>query len=104
MANRTIQINFHPKYLGGVSMGNDCFEERLYKATWHLLIAGFGLFELKHNKSKFSKMLSMGLIAFHIDGAVSDWLNVDPLSKRVLISILGRKRANRQNSSSLELL
>ena len=48
------------------------------------MIAAVGVFELHHHKSKLSKALSCGLIAFHIDAAVSDVLDKAPMSKRIL--------------------
>jgi hypothetical protein len=62
----------------------DRAEERIYKSLWHVLIAAMGVYELRHHKSKISKVLSCGLIAFHVDAAVSDALDTAPLSRRIL--------------------
>jgi len=65
----------------------DRVEERVYKSLWHVLIAGVGIYEWRHNKSKISKALSAGLIAFHIDAAIADALDVPPLSRRILNTV-----------------
>ena len=59
-------------------------EERVYQSLWHLLIAAVGVYEYRHHKSKLSKVLSLGLIFFHADGAVADLLDKKPLSRRIL--------------------
>jgi hypothetical protein len=61
----------------------DCLEERAYKSAWHLLIALVGCYELK-NKSKVSKVLSCGLIAFHLDAAISDILGKPTTAQKLL--------------------
>ena len=45
-------------------MVEDCIEERIYKSLWHLLIAGVGVYELRNHRTKLSKVLACGLIAF----------------------------------------
>lgn len=72
-------------------MGSDRIEERVYKSLWHLFIAGVGLYELRSHKTTVAKVLATGLIAFHIDGAVSDMLDVPPLSRRILEAVLPKK-------------
>ncbi len=62
----------------------DRIEERLYKSLWHLLIAGVGIYELRNHKTKTSKFLACGLIAFHIDAAISDALDTPTLARRIL--------------------
>ena len=47
-------------------------EEKVLKSAWHALIALVGLYELRNQKSKASKVLACGLIAFHADAAISD--------------------------------
>ena len=59
-------------------------EERIYKSLWHVLIAGVGIYELRNHKTKTSKVLACGLIAFHVDAAVADALDVPPVSRRIL--------------------
>jgi hypothetical protein len=59
-------------------------EERVYQSLWHLLIAGVGVYEIRNHKTRFSKVLACGLIAFHADGAVADMLDTAPLSRRIL--------------------
>ena len=65
----------------------DRIEERVYKSLWHVMIAGVGIYELKHQKSLFSKILATGLIAFHVDAAIADALDIPPLARRILESV-----------------
>lgn len=58
--------------------------ERGYKSLWHAAIAGMGLFELRRNRTLFSRVLSCGLIAFHIDAAINDWLDTPTTPQRLL--------------------
>ena len=67
----------------------DTIHERAYKSLWHLLIAGVGVYELRNHKTKLSKVLAIGLIAFHIDGAIADLTDSKPLSRRVLELVVG---------------
>lgn len=60
----------------------DCIEERVYKSLWHLLIAGVGIYELRNHRTKLSKVLACGLIAFHADAAVCDLLDEPTLAQR----------------------
>ena len=62
----------------------DRMEERVYKSLWHLLIAGVGVYELRNHKTKLSKVLACGLIAFHADAAVCDALNIPTTPQRIL--------------------
>lgn len=65
----------------------DRMEERIYKSLWHVMIAGVGIYELRHHKSTISKVLATGLIAFHVDAAIADALDVPPLARRILDSV-----------------
>ena len=67
---------------------SDVVEERVYKAAWHILIAGIGFYEFRHHRTTASKVLACGLMAFHVDGAISDILDSKPLSQRLLDCIL----------------
>ncbi len=67
----------------------DRIEERIYKSLWHVLIAGVGVYELRNHKTKLSKVLACGLIAFHVDGAIADITDSKPLSRRVLEYVAG---------------
>lgn len=58
--------------------------ERGYKAAWHAAIAGVGIYELKRNRTLLSRVLSVGLIAFHIDAAINDWLGTPTTPQRIL--------------------
>lgn len=59
-------------------------EEKVLKSLWHMLIAGVGCFELYTSRTKASKVLSVGLIAFHIDAGVCDALDVPTTLQRLL--------------------
>lgn len=58
--------------------------ERAYKSLWHLLIAGVGVYELRNHKTKLSKVLACGLIAFHADAAVCDAMGIPTTPQRLL--------------------
>ncbi len=47
-------------------------EEKVLKSAWHALIALVGLYELRNHRTKISKVLACGLIAFHVDAAIND--------------------------------
>ena len=55
-----------------VAMVKTRTEEKILKSAWHALIALVGVYELRNHKSKVSKVLACGLIAFHADAAISD--------------------------------
>ena len=59
-------------------------EEKVLKSLWHFMIAGVGCFELRSGRSKLSKVLSVGLIAFHVDAGVCDALDVPTTLQRLL--------------------
>jgi hypothetical protein len=59
-------------------------EERVYKALWHLLIAGVGVYELRNHRTKLSKVLAVGLIAFHVDAGLCDALDIPTSPQRWL--------------------
>jgi len=69
-------------------MTKDKIEERIYKSLWHIFIAGVGFYEIRNHKTKVSKVLACGLIAFHIDAAISDIVDCDPLSRKLLEKVL----------------
>jgi len=58
--------------------------ERVYKSAWHLLIAAVGIYELRNHKTKLSKVLACGLIAFHADAAICDALNIPTTPQRLI--------------------
>jgi hypothetical protein len=58
--------------------------ERIYKSAWHLLIAVCGVYELRNHKTRVSKVLAVGLIAFHADAAVCDLLDIPTTPQRIL--------------------
>ena len=72
--------------------GKDRIEERVYKSLWHILIAGIGLYELRNHKTTVSKVLACGLIAFHVDGAISDLTDSKPFSRRLLEAVAGPEK------------
>ena len=63
---------------------SDRIEERVYKSVWHVLLAAVGVYELRTRKTKLSKVLACGLIAFHIDAAIADALDRPSLSRGIL--------------------
>jgi len=72
-----------------IVLKGECLEERIYKSLWHVLIAGVGFWELRNHRTKTSKVLACGLIAFHVDAAIADALDVSPLSRKLLERITG---------------
>jgi hypothetical protein len=65
--------------------------EKIYKAGWHACIAGAGLYEYKTRKSLFSKILAIGLIIFHMDAAVCDYLDIPTTPQRFIKNLLDTK-------------
>ena len=63
---------------------NDRVEERVYKSAWHVLISLVGVYELRNHKTTLSKVLACGLIAFHVDAAISDALGIPTTAQRFL--------------------
>jgi hypothetical protein len=86
--------------LGGATMSghSDRIEERIYKSLWHVLIAAVGVYELRNHKTKISKVLACGLIAFHVDAAIADVLDTPTLSRRILEQL--RPNDNSANNRS----
>lgn len=80
-------------------MGKDRIEEKIYKSAWHILIAAVGFYELRNHKTKLSKILACGLIAFHMDGAFADIMDTKPLSRRVLEGIAGKTKDEQATDS-----
>ena len=64
--------------------------ERAYKSAWHLLIAAVGVYELRNHKTKLSKMLACGLIAFHADAAICDALDRPTTLQRIIAKCASR--------------
>ena len=81
-----------PKHKG------DRIEERLYKSLWHLFAVAAGVYELRHHKSRLSKLLACGMIAFHVDAAISDALDTPPLS-RVILDLVRPDDRESENSN-----
>jgi len=71
----------------------DRAEERIYKSLWHVMIAAVGVYELRTHKTKISKVLACGLIAFHVDAAIADALDEPPLTRRFLEYIRPKGKA-----------
>lgn len=63
---------------------DDRIEERVYKSLWHLFGVAVGVYEFRNHKTTMAKVLAAGLIAFHADAAISDALDIPPLSRRIL--------------------
>ena len=59
-------------------------EEKIYKSLWHAAIALVGVYELRNHKTRLSKVLACGLIAFHADAAVCDMLGIPTTPQRWL--------------------
>ncbi len=59
-------------------------EERFYKSLWHLAIALVGVYELRNHKTRISKILACGLIAFHVDASICDAMDVPTTPQRWL--------------------
>jgi hypothetical protein len=84
----------------------DLAGEKFYKSAWHLLIALVGAYELRESKTKFSKVLSVGLIAFHADAAICDALGKPTLAQRFFRSLKpevqrhGRHGKKKENTRS----
>jgi len=62
----------------------ESLEERAYKSLWHLSISLVGLYELKTHRTKLAKALAVGLIAFHLDAALCDALDIPTTPQRFL--------------------
>jgi len=58
--------------------------ERGLKSAWHAAIAAVGAYEYHKSRSVFSKILSVGLIAFHIDAAFCDAVGKPTTLQRLL--------------------
>jgi hypothetical protein len=84
-----------------MGQGKDTVHERIYKSLWHVALVAIGLYEFRTHKTKVAKALSAGMIAFHVDAAISDALDLDKcLSRRVLESVLGAKNARKRTTQS----
>ena len=59
-------------------------EERILKSSWHALIVLAGLYELRNHRTVVSKVLACGLIGFHLDAAVCDFLDRPTTLQRML--------------------
>ena len=46
--------------------------ECVAKSLWHAMIAAVGVYEYRNQKSALSKILAIGLVAFHIDATFAD--------------------------------
>lgn len=62
----------------------ESYRERAIKSLWHVMIATVGVYELRNHKTKLSKFLACGLIAFHADAAICDALDVPTTFQRIL--------------------
>lgn len=65
--------------------------ERIYKAGWHTMIAGVGIYEFKVHRTLFSKILSVCLVAFHADAALADWRGVDTTLQKFIKNLLDKR-------------
>jgi hypothetical protein len=62
--------------------------ERVYKSGWHAMIAGVGVYEYRVHKTWLSKILSVCLIAFHVDAAIADWQGTNTMPQRFIKKVL----------------
>jgi hypothetical protein len=60
------------------------YTERAYKSLWHAAIAVVGVYEYQVHRSLLSKVLAVGLIAFHVDAAIADARGVSTLPQKLL--------------------
>jgi hypothetical protein len=70
--------------------GKEVAVEKLYKSTWHLLIAAVGFYELSNHKTKLSKALACGLIAFHLDACIADALGTLTTPQKLLKKVFNK--------------
>jgi len=75
---------------GGDTMTEQAIE-KIYKSAWHALIAAMGFYELRNHKTKLSKVLAVGLIAFHVDACIADARDVPTTAQRLLRLALKEK-------------
>jgi hypothetical protein len=59
-------------------------KECIAKSLWHAAIAGVGVYELRNHKSRLSKVLAIGLIAFHVDAAICDMKDKPTTLQRIV--------------------
>jgi hypothetical protein len=65
--------------------------ERFYKSSWHLAIGIVGLYEFRTKRqTRLSKILALGLIAFHLDAAVCDALDIPTTPQRLFRNLVIR--------------
>ena len=65
--------------------------EKLYKSIWHAAIALVGVYEYRVHRTWLSKFLSVGLIAFHVDAAVCDYLDLPTTPQRFIKRMLDKR-------------
>ena len=59
-------------------------DERVLKSLWHGAIVLMGLYEFRTHKTVVSKVLSVGLMCFHLDATICDWLDRPTTVQRLL--------------------
>ena len=70
----------------------DTIHERAYKSLWHTALVAIGIYEFRTHRTKLAKVLAVGMIAFHVDAAVSDAIDSPKtMARRVLEQVLGWK-------------
>ena len=65
-------------------MVNPESRERGLKSAWHAMIAAVGMYEYKKAHSLLSRVLSIGLILFHIDACACDAVGKPTTLQRLL--------------------
>ena len=58
--------------------------ERGLKSAWHAMIATVGMYEYRKAHSLLSRVLSIGLILFHVDAAFCDAVGKPTSLQRLL--------------------
>lgn len=61
--------------------------ERILKSLWHMGLCLVGLYELRNHKTAVSKVLAVGLIGFHADATLCDWLDKPTMLQRLLMNL-----------------
>lgn len=59
--------------------------ERVYMSLWHAGLAMLGLYEYRRTqRTTLGKVMALGMVAFHVDAAISDAMDTPCLTRRIL--------------------
>jgi hypothetical protein len=65
-------------------------EERIYMSLWHVGLAMLGWYEFRRTQhTTIGKVLALGMVAFHVDAAIADAVDVPCLTRRILEKLKG---------------